>query len=487
MEALKEDAPGVHQEIESQLSTILDDPGSLSVIKKIVKEEFRRPVTTIDKVFVRKYATSKFLIVSLNDKSSCDLTDGEHEDGSKNYIVIGLKAARDKCPHIDCVGKHNIIKDFSQYPATVKTIVEKVLQTVHTSEDAVRKFVLEQKNTAFKDIDDEMAELGPLQKLPFCNRYQLTRNIFCPICRCKHHKPENCLLLDQAARMLTMGCRLDPDNFHPPGGLTLPQSVTNVIINQNNITINGNSDFTDVVLPSDYLEDVLPSFGLALELQTLFVNSFNGQQYDIARFAQAWWGNEFRFFHDKWHRFQNHIWEPLDGMPIIRHRLSTVLCDLYRTVEDHYRRHPELPRSKQKISTIERTITNLKTAGTKDAIMKEVKEIFQVENQGFGKEVNQADLLPFTNGVLDLTTYDFRPGRPEDKMSQTTHIEFRVFDTANETCKALQDFVRSILPSDEVRDFLLRVSSLCLSRQVKHQTFCILTGDFLLMVWSACH
>lgn len=482
MEALKEDAHDVHRDIENQLFPAIKEQKALTAIKKFVKASFGRPIPQIQKVFVTTYGSDKYIIVNLKPGSGCNFIDEDHDDGTQNYIVIGSKTARNKCSHPSCTGRSDAPICFAKYPENIKSVVLEHLRVVQTPRDIVQEFVRQHKDSSFTEMADNDLEIEDPQPVLFGHKYPLTKNRYCQICKCSHEKPENCIFMNQTATLMALGCRLNSDNFHPPGGISIPQNITNIIVNQVNILENTKSD-SDIVLPSDYVEDSIDFFSDDANLKALFIKSFAGQQYDIASFAQCLWGTEFRFFHGKWHRFQSHIWEPLDGMAIIRNRLSKEICDYYQEVQSFYRRCPGISRSKEKIAAIERTVTSLKTAHFKDAVMKEVKEIFQVENQGFEKDVNKADLLPFSNGVLELDTFVFRPGRPEDKMSMTTHIPFEVFDDTVPACKNLVGFIQSIMPNEDVRNFLLRVSSLCLSRQVKHQTFIIATGR--LLFWSS--
>ena len=136
----------------------------------------------------------------------------------------------------------------------------------------------------------------------------------------------------------------------------------------------------------------------------------------------------------------------------------------------------ELDRAKEKIDQLKKTISGLKIAHFKDSVMKEVVEVFQIENRDFAKKINLSNLLPFTNGVLELDTFELRPGRPDDKMTLSTKIEYVPYDAKNPTTQKIEAFVESILPDEAVRAYTMKLSAICLTRDTTYQAFHVLTG-----------
>ena len=122
-------------------------------------------------------------------------------------------------------------------------------------------------------------------------------------------------------------------------------------------------------------------------------------------------------------------------------------------------------------------ILSLKTAHFKDSVMKEIVEVFQIENREWAKEVNMADLLPFNNGVLDLQTLQFRDGEREDRMTLSTRIDYLPYDKEDPTILRIKAFVRSIQPDKAARRYLLKSAALCLTRETAYQTFTVFTGS----------
>ena len=84
------------------------------------------------------------------------------------------------------------------------------------------------------------------------------------------------------------------------------------------------------------------------------------------------------------------------------------------------------------------------------------------------------NLLCFNNGVLDLNTFSFRDGIPEDYITMTTNIDFHQFDPY---IHDLENFLQEILPIKAVREYLLYYLSTCLHGENEHQKFMVFTGE----------
>lgn len=478
MDALKEDNFEVFNTIKEQLSKLcaeskpVENLAEQKVLKKFIKNHFHHQPKHVKDLVVTTYDSGKFIIAS-TDETTCPIIEEDHEEIFNPYIVIGLKAARDKCRHENCREKTNIVIDAAQYPEDVKLIVQKLLTVQLTPEAAIQNFVIEHKAINFSKIEN--LELGAVKSSPFGNRYMLTKNRFCQICNCHHPNPENCIIVDQTAKLLAMDCRLNPYNFHPPGGISIPQNVTNVII-QNAYFPSQSEEAGELILSSDFLGDDLPFFIDNAGQRDKFIKSFTGEHNDIAWFVHALWGEEFRYFDQTWHCFETHIWTPIKDVPLLRSRLSTTLCEHYARVQQFYRSHMHTDKAKSKLEQLKKTISNLKVAHFKDSVMKEVVEVFQIENRHFAREINLSNLLPFTNGVLNLDTFDFRAGHPDDKMTLSTKIEYVPYNLEHQCFKKIEAFIDSIMPEPSVRTYLIHLSAVCLTRDTSHQAFYVLTG-----------
>ena len=484
MEALREDDIGMHQQIAKQVRDIggaeITGEDELKIIKKFVYTSFHHKPNDIGQVIVKSYDHGSFLIVNTTeDRPYCPLFEGEHEPILHPYVVIGLKTAKNKCRHHDCKDKTDIVIEFVSYPIDLKTIVARLLRKVQSPEEAISKFVRQRKATDFTMMDDHDAEIAAPEAMPLGGtRFALTKNRFCCVCQCLHDNPENCIIVNEAATKLAMACRQQPFKCHPSGGVLVPANVSNIIIQ--NAVINVNNVTTEAIsslLDTDFAADDLPCFSNEPDRLERFVRSISGGHNDIAWFVHALWGEEFRYFDDKWHCFEGHIWNPIKKTPLLRSRLSTGLCEYYKAAQRHYQNNLHLSKAKEKAESLKKMILSLKTAHFKDSVMKEIVEVFQIENREWAKEVNMADLLPFNNGVFDLQTFQFRDGQREDRMTLSTRIDYLPYDKEDPTSSKIKAFVKSIQPDKAARHYLLKSAALCLTRETAYQTFTVFTGS----------
>lgn len=84
------------------------------------------------------------------------------------------------------------------------------------------------------------------------------------------------------------------------------------------------------------------------------------------------------------------------------------------------------------------------------------------------------DILAFHNGVLELTTFQFRKTRPDDYITITTGYDYRPVrdDEKQKASKLLQ----KIFPQITVYDYMLKALSTCLTGHNQSECFHILTG-----------
>jgi P4 family phage/plasmid primase-like protien len=110
--------------------------------------------------------------------------------------------------------------------------------------------------------------------------------------------------------------------------------------------------------------------------------------------------------------------------------------------------------------------------------MKECRELFFDEH--FTKKIDSnKELIAFNNGILDLTTFDFRDGKPDDYISFSTGVDYDP-DRAHYEYPAwatIELFLNQVLPDSEVRNYFMKHLSTCLVGGNKAQKFHILTGS----------
>lgn len=120
----------------------------------------------------------------------------------------------------------------------------------------------------------------------------------------------------------------------------------------------------------------------------------------------------------------------------------------------------------------------LKTTRFKDNVMRECRELFFDEE--FTKKLDSnKDLIAFNNGVLDLTNFEFRDGKPEDYMSFSTGIDYDPERSYHDydTWPKVEMFMKQVLPDRVVRDYFMKHLATNLVGGNTAQKFHILTGS----------
>jgi P4 family phage/plasmid primase-like protien len=194
----------------------------------------------------------------------------------------------------------------------------------------------------------------------------------------------------------------------------------------------------------------------------------------------------------RWYEFRDHRWHECDGGHSLRKHLST---DVYREIcavaeqivrrmgavfEDDANQSEErkmLAENNKKLCDL---ALKLKTTKFKDDVMKECAELFYVERFENKLDAN-VDLLGFDNGVYDLEKMEFREGRPDDYVSFSTLIDYVPYAGDDHyVVKDINRYWESVHPNKEVRDYILKSISSCLSGRIREERFNIWTG-------SGCH
>jgi P4 family phage/plasmid primase-like protien len=119
-----------------------------------------------------------------------------------------------------------------------------------------------------------------------------------------------------------------------------------------------------------------------------------------------------------------------------------------------------------------------KTTGFKSNVMRECRELFFDEQ--FSKKLDtNKDLISFNNGILDLISYEFRPGKQEDCISFSTGIDYDPQQAYYEypAWPNVERFIQQVLPTKEVRDYFIKHLASNLFGGNTAQKFHILTGS----------
>jgi len=233
----------------------------------------------------------------------------------------------------------------------------------------------------------------------------------------------------------------------------------------------------------------------------LVLSACSGTEHDVAAVIYAMFRDQYKcvdFGKNIWFRWCGHVWRETDKGVDLQLKLSRQIAKEFR------KRHLNVanqmsernltdcasPEGKKDCGACEYCqlekqsndyngiYMKLKTVKFKDNVMKECREFFFDEE--FTKKVDaNKELIAFNNGVLDLTTFEFREGKPEDYISFSTGIDYdpekKYYDY--DTWPALNSFICSVIRDPVVRDYFLKHLATNLMGGNTAQKFHILTGS----------
>jgi P4 family phage/plasmid primase-like protien len=234
--------------------------------------------------------------------------------------------------------------------------------------------------------------------------------------------------------------------------------------------------------------------------ERLVMNATSGTEHDVAMLIHAKFGDAYKctdFGKNVWFRWYGHIWLETDRGVHLQLKISKEIAGEFlkrasRLGEDMAQRGMttctsdgkgdcgfcEYCLEEKKRTGLNHIYTKLKTTKFKDNVMKECRELFFDEQ--FTKKVDSnKELIAFNNGVLDLTTFEFRDGKPEDYISFSTGIDYEAdikYHDYPEWHK-IETFIAQVLADPEVRTYFLRHLSTCLIGGNTAQKFHIMTGS----------
>lgn len=166
-----------------------------------------------------------------------------------------------------------------------------------------------------------------------------------------------------------------------------------------------------------------------------------------------------------WYRFQEPVWEINEEGVNLRSKISSEVVLNFENMAMEYMQlmlradDKDSSDYKKKRDACLKLIQSLKSAPYKKNIMTEAMEVFY--HPKFTSKLDSSPhLFAFKNGVMDLKTFEFRNGRPQDFISIHAPIRYRDdFTEFSEEVVGLRDFLQKIFPDKEVRDYFLDVSS----------------------------
>jgi P4 family phage/plasmid primase-like protien len=232
----------------------------------------------------------------------------------------------------------------------------------------------------------------------------------------------------------------------------------------------------------------------------LVIAACSGTEHDVAAVIYAKFRDQYvccDFGKNVWYRWAGHIWKETDRGVDLQLKLSREIAGVF------FKKMNDIGNSmansgmtactaegkgdcgicdycgeEKKRSGLNAIYTKLKTVKFKENLMKDCREFFFDEE--FVKKLDaNKDIIAFNNGVLDLITFEFRGGKPEDYISFSTGIDFDPEKPhyEYESWPDVDNFIKQVIPDPEVRDYFMKHLATNLYGGNMAQKFHIMTGN----------
>jgi P4 family phage/plasmid primase-like protien len=436
-----------------------------------------------DKIFQlygvkKKYLLDVIKLLSIRNKNTENTVKFFDENFKKKCIeeLQNLKLLKDNKKKI----KNN--KNLIKFGGADEEITEQELQ-------AITKFINESKSIwnymslNVYDISKKIYGLDPHYFVRL-NHPNPSEKISCPF-KGEPHNRDSCPIYlhiwkgGAVMKCFDNGVSCAGKSF-PENPIPIPTNIQSLIFN--NVTIvnfnaknieNEDNDLLDFEEDSEIIKVFDNEY-----LNKLILNSLNGTHYDIAKVLYELYKNDFRCISldgkNNWYEFSNHKW--VLGSIRLRQHISENLTKYYNNIKKEYKKniYVILDASK-KDNMISGLIKKLKTTSFKNNIMSECCEIFCAHNQNFVNKLDEnKNLICFENGVFDLENNIFRDGKPDDNLSISTGYDY--IENYSDRKQELLDFLESIQPHQEEREYLLKFVSSCFHGDNPEELFHIFSG-----------
>ena len=214
-----------------------------------------------------------------------------------------------------------------------------------------------------------------------------------------------------------------------------------------------------------------------------FKESLSGGHYDLAKSLYEDYSEQFvcaSITKDIWYEFKNHRWQLVEKGITLRSKISIELSKKFSfkgAITYKFNEGEENPfNSNEYRDKINKILSQLKNSTFKDHIMRECKELFYRENF-ISKLDTNTNIICFKNGVLDITTCEFRPGRPEDYCSMHTNYDFKEYEEDDIELLEVKDFLIKIFPDEQLRNYFLEYSAKLLKGGNFAKNFVVMSGE----------
>ena len=192
--------------------------------------------------------------------------------------------------------------------------------------------------------------------------------------------------------------------------------------------------------------------------------------------------------HASWVEYENHRWVLMpDAFELkllmqndVTKEFNKKLIQTIVDMKPHEKKSPEYEELEKRFLIIRRAIDRLKENNKINSIVRVSQTMFYKDAGGKYYE-DKADsnpyLMHFENGVIDFKEKKFRDGVSTDYLTKTTNAIYIPPDNwDNKIVREINQFMKTILPDDELREYIWQTLASILIGINRHQTLNIFEG-----------
>lgn len=399
------------------------------------------------------------------------------------YIAMSEHGARFKCPDEECKAAGDLPHiPLSQLPQPLREFFTKMCYK-HVDEHLMSEAKDECKRNIITNFpEEEAADTSAFNDV----MTTIARHQICRSCKSLQMQFEHTL------RGWNLRCN-DCGHPWPSHPISLPEqdfpklyaALTQLNVNIGSVTVHNNY----LVASDEPFVGAYDSDGLVVfedeHRNNVFLNSLQGTDATLSEFVFESFKDDFhctksgaKGTEGMWYQFRQHRWVPKAELTL-RKKLGSEdsFLKYYKCASGFYERECiQTDDTKRKSRHIKRVCEQLGDGARRRRILEDAIELFHEHRPDFSDELDMANMLVFQNGVLDLNSFKFRNGRPDDVLSIQLKFMYEPLDYQAHDCRFVMDFMNAIQPDEQARDYLLTVLSLCLTTDTSMQYFWIFTG-----------
>lgn len=209
--------------------------------------------------------------------------------------------------------------------------------------------------------------------------------------------------------------------------------------------------------------------------------------HDVARLVYAMYSNQFACsgIKDKsWYGFWRHRWHLLDSGHALRLKLSEEVAPLFDKILDECSSEfkkaigdEEKEKWSKMMNACSKMVKDLKNVPYKNNIMSSSADLFY-DDQFVNKLDENREIIGCPNGVYELDTGIFRPGKPEDFITLSTKVKYNPnYSWEHAKVKQVMYYMMTVYPDKELRNYVLKAFGTILEGGNMNKDFYNMIGE----------